>query len=90
MLKRKSLARACLIVQSHSIFSPECVHFLSEFRIDARAGTSVVRTEWTTVSEETLSSIRKTDAYRAVELGYGALKMLYTLESVVLMAGTTT
>lgn len=90
MLKRKSLARACLIAHRHSAFSPEGVHFLGEIRINARASTSIVMTRYTTVSERTSSSLSKIDAYRAVVLGYDALKILYTVENVVLIAGTTT
>jgi hypothetical protein len=90
MLKRKSLARACLIAQRHSAFSPEGVHFLGEVRINARASTSVVMTRYTTVSGGMFSSVFKTVAYRAVVLGYDALKILYTVENVVLIAGTTT
>jgi hypothetical protein len=90
MLKRKSLARAFLIAQRYSAFSPEGVHFLGEVRINARASTSVVMTRYTTVSGGMFSSVFKTVAYRAVVLGYDALKILYTVENVVLIAGTTT
>lgn len=90
MLKRKSLARACLIAHRHSSFPPEGVHFLGEIRINARASTSIVMTRCKTVSERMSSSLSKTNAYRAVVLGYDALKILYTVENVVLIAGTTT
>jgi hypothetical protein len=90
VLDGESLARSCFVAQSHGIFSPERVHFFGEFCINARAGTSVVMTRYKTVSEETFTSIRKTNAYRAVVLGYDALKMLYTSEKVVLKAGTMT
>jgi hypothetical protein len=90
MLDGESLARSCFVAQSQGILSPERVHFFGEFCINTRAGTSVVMTRYKTVSEEMFTSIRKTNAYRAVVLGYDALKMLYTSENVVLKAGTMT
>jgi hypothetical protein len=76
MLKRKSLASASFNTQSKSIHSPEGVHFLSEVRIDARTGTSVVMTRYMIVSKDMFSFVCKTDTYRAVTLGYDPLKIL--------------
>ena len=76
MLERESLARACFIAQSKSVYFPEGIHLLRKVCINARTGTSVVMTIYTTVSKYMYSSLRDIDTYRAVTLGYDALKIL--------------
>lgn len=55
VLNSKSLIRARLVVQSHSLLPPKSVHLFGKICVDQRTGTSVVMTKDTIVRRDTCS-----------------------------------